>query len=259
MMVIGVGFSAGPVSAAASTITVAAGGSNPAAKTIHNVFQDEVLLQFSFNSTGAETMDGIRITPIYTGTGAENDYSLAFYSDVDDDGIVSNGDTALLAYTVLTATNGNAQLFDFSSNLSLSAATEHNVIVLGKNATADPTDGDTIRLNVLSDAIFTVEGDDAQSGTASGNIHTLEADDPDITFTDGTGQPAAAKVLKNASNLAIQEWNITEAAAGTGAGDTVRIVGITPTGTIDESTDITSVKFYIDDGDDTFLPDLIIF
>jgi len=256
MLVIAVaigGFSlATPASAAASTITVAAGGLNPAAKTIHTTFQDEVLLQFSFNSTGSETMDGIRITPIYTGTGAENDYSLAFYSDVDDDGIVSDGDSLLLTYTTLTATNGSAQLFDFSSNLSLSAATEHNVIVLAKNATADPADGDTLRLNVLAGAIWTVEGDDTQSGTASGNIHTIEADDPDISFADGSGQPAAAEVLKNASNLAIQEWNIVEAAAGTGAGDVVRIVGITPTGTVDESTDITSVQFYIDDGDDTF-------
>jgi len=76
----------------------------------------------------------------------------------------------------------------------------------------------------------------------------LSSGAPDIGFTNGDGQPAAARVLKNTSNLEIQEWLITEASGGTGASDAVRVIGITPSGTIDESTDITSVKFYLDSG-----------
>ncbi|MDP3955800.1 MAG: hypothetical protein Q8Q18_00960, partial [bacterium] len=232
---------------AAGTITIAVGGANPAATTVHNVFRDEPLFQFYLNSAGSETLDGIRITALYSGTGAENDYALSFYKDVDDDGIVSDGDVQLLDYTNLTAANGGEQLFDLT-NMSMTAATEYNILVLGRTVTADPADADTIRLSLDTSAVLS-EGN-AQSGSATSNLFTLEADDPNIAVTDGGGQPSTATILNSASNLAVQEWTITE--AGASSGDTVRIVGITPTGTIDESADITSVQFYIDDGDDTF-------
>src|SRR3989339_881915 len=160
--------------ASAATMTVAVGSNNPAAKVIHEDFEDEVLLQFSITSSGTgESLDQIGITPTYAGTGGASDYSLRFFSDADGNGYVSDGDTSLLGSTALSVGSGVQQMFDIT-DMALTQSTAHNIIVLGKTVTADPADGDTLRLSVLSGGIVTVSGDDTQSGTASGNTHTME-------------------------------------------------------------------------------------
>jgi hypothetical protein len=242
------------VHAAVSTITVAEGAVNPIAKNVYTTFRSEQLLQVNLTSTGNETLDGLRLTPTYTGTGAENDYALQFWVDADANGIVTPSDTVLhfnyFTYITMTAASGAEQFFDFD-NVALTAGVTKTILILVMNATADPANNDTMSVtlkNTPSTGVVTVEADDVVVFATPdflpfpGNAITIKSTAPSIAVE--AVNIADNYVKSNGTNVAIQLIKFTNS---TLTQDAISSIDITPSGTIDESADISSVEFYLDE------------
>ncbi|MCX6715067.1 MAG: chitobiase/beta-hexosaminidase C-terminal domain-containing protein [Candidatus Uhrbacteria bacterium] len=141
----------------------------------------------------------------------------------------------------VTAANGVQQSIAISGIL-LSGATYH-FLILGNTETTNPVAGDTFKIGVLSTPTSGVVADGAssQSGDADGNLLTMSSTAPSIVVT---APPRTARYVdKSDSKIEVQKLVFTNSAA---IPETISTISLTPSGTIDESTDVNNIQFYLD-------------
>jgi hypothetical protein len=211
--------------------------------TQFTTFKGVPVYRLHVTNTGdaADAITSLSPTP----SGSVNDtlITLHFYKDVNDNGIVDQGDTDLGASAAF-AVDDTIQTFDIT-DVTVPATGSVSILITadGTGALLN-TETFTLKFAAGADILMTNEPTGAFPLT-NANALTISTSVPSLTIADAASDPATKTIAVGATNVAVKRLAISAAA---GTSDSIVSLAPTPTGTATDNTDITSVVFYIDSG-----------
>ncbi|MBK5215622.1 MAG: peptidoglycan-binding protein [Candidatus Pacebacteria bacterium] len=196
------------------------------------------------NNTGVDPDSITSLSPTPTGSATDTLITLRFYNDLNNNGYVDQGDTDLGASAAFSSDN-TKQAFDIT-DVPVAAGGTASILI-----TAEGTEvGNN---NLVFNLEFAAATDIAMSTSPTGTFPmvntpalTFTTTVPSLTITDGANDPVAPHTATaSATNVTVKQVAITAAA---GASDSLVSLAPTPTGTENDSLNISSVRFYVDSG-----------
>lgn len=229
---------------------VFAAASNAASKTDmtpgvqFTAFKGVQVFKLNIGNSGnaADTITALSPTP--SGTAADTAITLHFFKDVNDNGIVDQGDVDLSASAAF-AINDTKQSFNIT-DVVVPAGGGTSILITADGTGLANTNTFTLGFAAATDIATTV----TSTGTfPMNNADALSVSSvaPALTVGNGANSPTAKTVAASAVNMAVKQLAVS---AVPGTGDSVVSVALTPSGTENEATNISSVVFYIDNGSD---------
>ena len=196
-----------------------------------------------------DTITSLSLTP--SGAVVDTNITLHFYNDVNNNGIVDQGDVDLLgtdlAYpgSIHFHSDNTKNVFTLASPLAIPVGVTHILIT----ADGGPAVGNA-QTFLLSFAL----GADVHMGTVQitpdpGNMPnsynlTISNTAPSLAITKGENDPIAKTATASQTGVVVKQLTFTAQATS----DSIVSLAITPNGNEDDAANIASTKFYIDLG-----------
>lgn len=216
--------------------------------TQYSTFKGVPVYRLHVANTGdaLDTITQLSLTP--SGSVDDTKITLHFFKDANDNGIVDQGDTNLLASAAF-GSNDTIQTFNITDVPVAALATASILITADGASLADTnlfnlafvsnTDIGMATVAVAVGGFPKVNGDSLTPLTVRTNII------PSLTIIDGTNDPVAKTVTASQTGVVVKQLSITETA---GRPDSIVSLAITPTGTENDAVNVSATKFYIDLG-----------
>jgi uncharacterized repeat protein (TIGR02543 family) len=200
-------------------------------------------LHITNSGTVPDTLVSLTMDP-YTGDTADDTLiTLHFYDDVNDNGIVDQGDINL-GGSAAFASDNTKQTFTFTSPLTVPVGVT-SILITADGAVVGNTGIFHLQISLGTDILMGTTAINNTNNFPLINPSPLTVSDtaPSLAITDGDNDPAPKHVSENATGVVVKQLKITAAATS----DSVVSLAITPAGSAND-TDISSTKFYIDNG-----------
>ncbi|MFA4917042.1 MAG: hypothetical protein WC560_10275, partial [Syntrophales bacterium] len=186
------------------------------------------------------------LSPTPSGTTVDTKITLHFFKDVNNNGIADQGDIDLGASAAFAA-NDTKQVFNITDIevLPIGAPGAVSILITADGLALTNADTFTLGFAVATDIAMTV----VPTGTfALNNANALTVSNvaPVVTVANGATSPGAARSLAAGATNIVTKQVVISAVAGTS--DSIVSLALTPSGTENDSTNISSVAFYIDSG-----------
>lgn len=212
--------------------------------TQFSLFKGVPVFRLLVNNTGGTPDTITSLSPTPSGTVNDTLITLHFYNDLNNNGYVDQGDTNLGASAAF-AVDDTIKTFDIT-DVAVAAGGSASIIVTadGTGALLN-TENFTLSFAAGTSILMTVE----PLGTfplTNANALTISTSVPSVTIADGANDPAAPHTAAASDTNVVVKQLAISAAAGTS--DSVVSIAPTPTGTENDTLNISSVGFYIDSG-----------
>ena len=233
------------VSLAQAAAVNAASKTNVTPGTQFTTFKGVPVFRLNIANSGDVPDTITTLSPTPSGTANDTAITLHFFKDVNNNGIADQGDIDLGASAAF-ATNDTKQTFDITDVEVPPAGGAVSVLITADGLALTNTNTFTLGFALATDIAMTV----APTGTfAMNNANALTVSNvaPAVTVANGATQPpGAARYIAAGTTNIVTKQVVISAAAGTS--DSIVSLALTPSGTENDNTNVSSVVFYIDSG-----------
>lgn len=219
------------------------GGHNPVDRNVSAGATDEVMIQ---TILATSTLRSATITSIsfdMSGTGDESTDLLAarLYYDGDGNGILNLASDTQIGSEVTSFANDGVLTFSGISE-TIPAGTAQNWMVLYDFNSSQATSGETFTLTLTNNADITSANITKSDAPASSGTATISATGT-LTLSLGSDNPVGHKISASENNLAMMQLKLS---ANSTEDIDISEVSFDTNGSADESTDIDSVRLFLD-------------
>jgi len=231
------------------TLSLAVGGSDPGYRNIPSGSSNEVMFQLLLSAGSNEAIDISKVTLSTSGSGDESTDvdSVRLYNDVDGNGILNLLMDNQIGVTISSLSDDGD--LEFSNlNQTLGAGSSANWIVVYDFNAVQTSNGETYQLSLPSNGSVVDTG--ATSGLPISNsgaplqsgIATISSVGA-LSAVNGDNNPVARTISASEQSLSMYQMKLSANLA-----ENIEITSVTfnQSGTADESTDIDSVKLFLD-------------
>jgi hypothetical protein len=211
------------------------------------------VLQILLSSDFVEdiTVTSLAVTEAGTINPATEISEVRLYLDADRDGIVGVGDLPICYSASLSG--GTFTFTGFSETVP---AGESTALLVTYDLAPAATMGATLQVSLLQDSDVQVSGSltavPIVTGAPVAGAMKFLATTGSLTVSAGPGNPPEAAIAPGSPGVAVMQFQLS---ASSPEGVTVTEIRLTGTGAVDESSDITAVRLYLDsDGSNGFDP-----
>lgn len=231
-------------------LTLAAGSSNPINGTINAGESGVEILQLRLTASSAESL--LVASAKFKASGTGNDQTdisaVTLYNDLNDNGLFDSGVDTLLAASGTFSADDTVITFTFADSVIINAGETQNWL-LAYDFNSGLSNNNTYKASIELASYINVTGAvSRQSLTPSGSFAVNGATKSIVsvgilTINPGSGNPGDSYEAAGATNIEMLAINMSVSAA-----ESLRVDQLTATalGTINDVTDISSVRLYRD-------------
>ncbi|KAA3616963.1 MAG: T9SS C-terminal target domain-containing protein [Calditrichaeota bacterium] len=246
--------------ASAGNLFVATSSLNPIDRNINDGADDEVMMQLTLSASTLENIDVSQVSLDMSGSGDESlDLSIVrLYDDIDNDGNINKQMDIELGTAITSFSNDGSLVFSGLAE-TITAGEYANWIVVYDYDGSETSAGEAFDVTLTNNSDITATGvSSALSSTISGasvagGLATISSTGT-LFVTEGVDNPAGKNIQSSGSGLEFFQINLS---AGQTEAVDISSITFTTSGTADESTDIDSVKLFLDVDDNGVFNDQI--
>jgi hypothetical protein len=229
----------------AGSLTISTGTASPGT-TFERPGADVSMLQVALS---ASSVEGVKVTGLSvrsSGSGADNTgvTAVKLYRDANNNGVYDAGETQVGTTGTFSIDNGFVVFSGLTEVISVGTTTNYVVVY---TLAANVLPGDTFSASINPSSSVTATGQVsmspvAASGTATGATKTVQAKGS-LTLAAGVANPAATNERQGATLVPVLQLDLAASSV-----EPIRLDSVTirATGTGNDATGITAVKFYRD-------------
>lgn len=232
-----------PITAEAAAVNTAT-NINVVPGTQYTTFKGVPVYRLRITNAGDASDTITSLTPTPIGNVNDTVITLHFFQDTNSNGFVDQGDTNLGASAAFASDN-TKQAFNIT-DVTVPALASRDILI-----TADGLSVGNAQIFNLSFALGTdiLMGTVAISNTGDfpfQNASSLTASDtaPSLSITNGSSDPGAKTATISETGVTVKQLTFTAAATS----DSIVSLAITPAGSENDATQVSTTKFYIDNG-----------
>lgn len=233
----------GPITAYAAAVNTAT-NINVTPGTQYTTFKGVPVYRLHVTNAGDAPDSITSLTPTPLGNVDDTTISLHFYNDINNNGFADQGDTNLGASAAFASDN-TKQAFNID-DVVVPASGSASILI-----TADGLTVGNAQIFNLSFALGTdiLMGTVAINNTGAfpfQNMDPLTASNtaPSLTIDDGLNDPAPKTAVASETGVVVKQLSFSALVTS----DSIVSLAITPSGSVNDATQILSTKFYIDSG-----------